>query len=92
MICHCSFFRVIESKNPDYPVGCRLVSYPGWRTHTLITAAQLKDANVLLKMHKLFPEMGDYPLSTALGVLGMPGLVPGALVWFPIYNLGFLIT
>lgn len=64
--------RVIESKNPEYPVDCRLVFYPGWRTHTLVTAAQLKNGNVL-KMHKIFPEMGDYPLSTALGVLGMPG-------------------
>ncbi|XP_069141165.1 prostaglandin reductase 1-like isoform X1 [Argopecten irradians] len=59
--------KVIVSKNADHPVGSIVRLYAGWRTHTLVTS----DANQrVMKM----PELGDLPLSLALGCMGMPGM------------------
>lgn len=62
--------KVIESKNPDWPVGTHLVHYEGWRTHTLLTAQVIKEKHMIIKP---LPEMGDLPKSLGIGVLGMPG-------------------
>ncbi|ROT74916.1 protaglandin reductase 1 [Penaeus vannamei] len=64
--------RVIESKNPDWPVGTYVVSPSGWRTHTRLTEKDFKADNFFQKPMKL-PEMGDLPKSLGLGILGMPG-------------------
>lgn len=66
-------FRVIESKNEDYPVGSYLVGYPGWRTYTHLTQDDLK--NDIGAPYMKCPDLGDIPKSTSLGVLGMPGYV-----------------
>jgi prostaglandin reductase 1 len=56
--------KVVESKNPKYPVGKHVVGEFGWRTHTISDG---KDG--------IFPVLNPegLPLSLSLGVLGMPG-------------------
>ncbi|XP_011690438.1 PREDICTED: prostaglandin reductase 1-like isoform X2 [Wasmannia auropunctata] len=63
--------KIIESKNPDFPVGKRIVGSLGWRTHTIVNPA-VKDATQILPTY-ILPDIGDLPSSLALGVLGMPG-------------------
>nr|XP_014339698.1 PREDICTED: prostaglandin reductase 1 [Latimeria chalumnae] len=58
--------RVIQSKNPSFPVDSYVVSTDGWRTHTLSNEKNLKP---------LLPDWPEnLPKSLALGTIGMPGL------------------
>ncbi|KAK7910331.1 hypothetical protein WMY93_015015 [Mugilogobius chulae] len=58
--------RVIQSKNPAFPVGSHVVAHCGWRTHSLSDGKNLEP---------VLPEWPhDVPLSVALGTIGMPGL------------------
>ncbi|KAJ8925534.1 hypothetical protein NQ315_009373 [Exocentrus adspersus] len=61
--------KIIESKNPKYPVGQHVVGYFGWRTHTISNGT----STIFDSKPSLVPKFGDLPLSLALGVLGMPG-------------------
>ncbi|MEP6814180.1 MAG: NADP-dependent oxidoreductase [Marmoricola sp.] len=54
--------EVLESRHPNLATGDQVLSYSGWQTH----AVESGDA-----VRKLDPEAA--PVSTALGVLGMPG-------------------
>ena len=54
--------EVVTSRHPSYSAGDVVLSYSGWQTHALSDATGLR---------KLDP--GVAPVSTALGVLGMPG-------------------
>ena len=54
--------QVVASNNPDWKEGDFALSYSGWQTHGLSDGADLR---------RLDPEQA--PISTALGVLGMPG-------------------
>ncbi|XP_058481287.1 prostaglandin reductase 1 [Solea solea] len=58
--------KVIQSNNPAFPVGSRVVSRGGWSTHTL------SDGTDLTPVMADWPQ--DVPLSLALGTVGMPGL------------------
>jgi NADPH-dependent curcumin reductase len=53
---------VIASQHPDYEEGDIVLAHTGWRTHSLSDGAGLR---------KLDP--AGAPVTTALGVLGMPG-------------------
>jgi NADPH-dependent curcumin reductase CurA len=53
---------VLESRHPDFNPGETVLSYSGWQSHAVAAAETLR---------KLDPK--DAPLTTALGVLGMPG-------------------
>ena len=53
---------VEESRHPEYAAGDVVLSYSGWRTHALSEGSGLR---------RLDPSV--VPVSTALGVLGMPG-------------------
>lgn len=57
--------RVVESKNPTYPVGTYVVANSGWTTHFISDG---KDLQLLPS----WPE--KIPRSLALGTIGMPGL------------------
>ncbi|XP_033746709.1 prostaglandin reductase 1-like isoform X2 [Pecten maximus] len=59
--------KVIASKNSNHPVGSIVRVYAGWRTHTILSN---EPSPRVIKM----PEMGDLPLSLALGTMGMPGM------------------
>ncbi|XP_050303017.1 prostaglandin reductase 1-like [Anthonomus grandis grandis] len=63
--------RITESKNPKFPVGRHVMARFGWRSHT-IHNGEPDGAGVA---PFLLPEddMGDLPLSLAIGMLGMPG-------------------
>ncbi|WP_427183688.1 NADP-dependent oxidoreductase [Bordetella bronchialis] len=54
--------RVIATRHPDYAVGDIVLARTGWRSHANVAAAGLR---------KLDPAAA--PVSTGLGVLGMPG-------------------
>ncbi len=53
---------VEESRHPDFAAGDLVLSYSGWQTHEVSDGKGLR---------KLDPSVA--PVSTALGVLGMPG-------------------
>ena len=55
--------EVIESRHPGFGAGDLVVGYDGWRSHGVSSGGALR---------KLDPRQA--PISTALGVLGMPGL------------------
>src|SRR5215475_11573972 len=55
--------QVIESKNPAFAAGDFVVGYDGWQDFGLSKGRELR---------KLDPSTA--PISTALGILGMPGL------------------
>ncbi len=54
--------EVLSSRHPDFAPGDLVLSYSGWRTHALSDGRGLR---------RLDPSRA--PISTALGVLGMPG-------------------
>ncbi len=54
--------QVVESRHPDFVAGEVVLSHSGWQSHAL------SDGTGLVKLQN-WPA----PLSTALGVLGMPG-------------------
>ena len=54
--------EVLESRHPDYSPGDLVLSHSGWQTHALSDGTGLR---------KLDPAQA--PVTTALGVLGMPG-------------------
>jgi NADPH-dependent curcumin reductase CurA len=54
--------RVIASQRPDYAVGDLVLAHTGWRTHALSDGSGLS---------RVDPAVA--PVSTRLGVLGMPG-------------------
>ncbi|XP_020495978.1 prostaglandin reductase 1 [Labrus bergylta] len=58
--------KVIQSKNPAFPVGSHVVSRSGWRTHSV------SDGTDLVPVMPEWPQ--DVSLSLALGSIGMPGL------------------
>jgi NADPH-dependent curcumin reductase CurA len=55
--------EVVASDNKAYQVGEIVLGHTGWQTHALSSGAGLR---------KLDPKLA--PISTALGVLGMPGM------------------
>jgi len=62
-----SVARVLASKHPDYAEGEIVVAVTGWRTHALSDGISLYGT----PLRKLDPSIA--PVTTALGVLGMPG-------------------
>src|SRR5262245_9392431 len=65
--------EVIESRRPDFAVGDVVLSHSGWQTHALSNGKGLR---------KLDPSAA--PITTALGVLGMPG----STAWSGLLNIG----
>lgn len=55
--------RVIDSKHNDFSIGDIIASHSGWQSKPVVNAAGARRIN---------PAVG--PLSTFLGILGMPGL------------------
>ena len=54
---------VVESRSPDFAPGNVVLGYTGWQEYAVVAASSLQ---------KLDPARA--PVSTALGVMGMPGL------------------
>ncbi|KAM3590440.1 uncharacterized protein V6R79_009593 [Siganus canaliculatus] len=58
--------KVIQTKNPKFPVGSYVVADCGWRSHAVC------EEKILLPLLPNWPK--DIPMSLALGTIGMPGL------------------
>jgi NADPH-dependent curcumin reductase len=54
--------EVLESRSPRRAVGDQVLAYAGWQTHAVADARATREL-----------DPGAAPVSTALGVLGMPG-------------------
>ncbi|XP_029167997.1 prostaglandin reductase 1-like [Nylanderia fulva] len=65
--------KIVESRNPNYPVGRRIVAYLGWRTHTIIKPTMDDDKDLMKQPPYILPDLGGLSHSLGLGVLGMPG-------------------
>ncbi len=65
--------RVVTSKHPDYAPGDIVLSHSGWQRYALSNGENLR---------KLDPALA--PISTALGVLGMPGFT----AWVGLLQIG----
>ena len=66
--------KIVESKNPKYPVGKRIVGYMGWRDRTVLNPEAPASAEQIIKDKPyIIPDFGELSPSLALGVLGMPG-------------------
>ncbi|KAJ8937148.1 hypothetical protein NQ314_012023 [Rhamnusium bicolor] len=61
--------KIVESKNPKYPVGQYVTAHFGWRSHTISDGSPING-----QIPALVPNFGGLPLSLALGVLGRPGV------------------
>jgi NADPH-dependent curcumin reductase len=55
--------EVMASSNPDFAVGDVVLAHTGWQTHAVSDGKGLR---------KIDPKLA--PISTALGILGMPGM------------------
>ncbi len=55
--------RVVESRHPDFAGGDIIAAHSGWQSHPVVDGGRAR---------KLDPDLG--PLSTFVGILGMPGL------------------
>ncbi|KAI8436929.1 hypothetical protein MSG28_010355 [Choristoneura fumiferana] len=64
--------RVIESKNPEYPVSALVMGHFGWRTHTIVHEDNAKSCGQKPYLYRL-PDFGDLPVSLGLGVCGRVG-------------------
>ncbi|XP_014286350.1 prostaglandin reductase 1 [Halyomorpha halys] len=65
--------RVVESKHPDFEVGKNVVGQFGWRNKTVANPDTVLSGFGEKSRPYVLPDFGDIPLSTAIGVLGMPG-------------------
>jgi NADPH-dependent curcumin reductase CurA len=65
--------EVVDSRHPDFEVGDFVLGANGWREYAL------SDGSGVRKL-----DADAAPLSTALGILGMPGLT----AWAGLYHLG----
>jgi NADPH-dependent curcumin reductase CurA len=62
-MCGHTVSEVVDSRNPDFSKGDFVTGYDGWQAYGLSTGKELR---------KLNPKA--VPISTAIGVLGMPGM------------------
>nr|CAD7399398.1 unnamed protein product [Timema poppensis] len=66
-----SYIRIVESRNPDFPVGKLVCSTLGWRTKSVVDVNKPGDAR--LPKPYLLPDFQGLPASLGVGFLGMPG-------------------
>lgn len=64
-------YRVIESKNKDFPVGKFVMASFGWRDYT-IGGGRFSEIPVFVDPHVL-PDFGNLPVSLGIGAIGMSG-------------------
>ncbi|KAJ8724172.1 hypothetical protein PYW07_008152 [Mythimna separata] len=62
--------KVIESTNPEYPITMTVVSHSGWRDYVVLNG----EPDPIFGIKPYDPQIGELPMSLALGALGMPGM------------------
>jgi NADPH-dependent curcumin reductase CurA len=70
-------FRVLKSRNTQYPEGKLFLVAAGWRDAVVINRV-CDGADINGPLPNVFPagdNTGDFPASNLLGVIGMPGFV-----------------
>ena len=70
-------FRVLKSRNTQYPEGKLFLVAAGWRDAIVINHVG-DGADINGRLPNVFPagdNTGDFPASNLLGVIGMPGFV-----------------
>ncbi|XP_059048576.1 prostaglandin reductase 1-like [Achroia grisella] len=60
---------VQESKNPDFPIGTRVVTHKGWRNYTVIYPKEASPEDTIYKL----PDLRGLSNSLGVGAVGMPG-------------------
>ena len=73
VMCGHTVSQVVESRNPQFKAGDFVTGYDGWQEYAVSNGADLRT---------LDPR--DAPISTALSVLGMPGLT----AWVGLVDIG----
>lgn len=63
--------EVLQSKSPEYPVGCKVVSHKGWCTHAILDTKPSGDPTQ--RIYKL-PDLHGLSPSLGVGAIGMPGV------------------
>lgn len=63
--------KIIESKNPAFPVDSTIFGQFGWRDHTILNPSEVQQK--AFRDCYILPKYGDLPVSLGLGYLGMPG-------------------
>lgn len=61
--------RILESKNPKFPVGKLVYGDFGWTSHSVVGP----NKEGMMTQPYLLPDLGEIPPSYCLGALGMPG-------------------
>ncbi|XP_031777177.1 prostaglandin reductase 1 [Nasonia vitripennis] len=65
--------KIVESKNPNYPVGKKIVGNLGWITHSVLNPDDTPKNTLVSQKPYLLPDLEPLSSSLALGMLGMPG-------------------
>ncbi|XP_056637016.1 prostaglandin reductase 1-like [Diorhabda sublineata] len=65
--------KIIDSKNPKYPVGEHVIGQFGWRTHTISTGEIRGTVGRGTAPQLVSKKLKNLPLSLALGAAGMTG-------------------
>ncbi|XP_056636317.1 prostaglandin reductase 1-like [Diorhabda sublineata] len=65
--------KIIDSKNPKYPVGEHVIGQFGWRTHTISSGDVQGTVGRGTAPRFVSKKLKNLPLSLALGVAGMTG-------------------
>ena len=73
VMCGHTVSEVIESRNPKFGKGDIVAGYDGWQEYAVSTGADLRKLDT-----------ADVPVTTAIGVLGMPGMT----AWFGLADIG----
>jgi NADPH-dependent curcumin reductase CurA len=73
VMCGHTVSQVVESRNPDFKAGDIVTGYDGWQQYATSSGKDLR---------KLDPSL--VPISTAVGVLGMPGMT----AWIGLMDIG----
>ena len=58
-------YRVVATKNGEFPVGTLVLAKSGWRSHFISNGSDLEPISF---------DLGPTPQSYTLGAVGMPGM------------------
>lgn len=63
-------YRVIDSKNERFPIGCYIYGKFGWQTHTVTNPSEGSSPGLT---PYILPDFGSHSKSLGLGCLGVTG-------------------
>lgn len=63
--------KILESKNPEFPVNSTVFAQIGWRTHKVFNPTEMQKK--AFQDCYILPKCSGHPSSVGVGVVGMPG-------------------